>query len=131
MFWWADDGDNVYEVGEEDLSGGVKTLTDLATTTGSFSVVLADAENNAWGEPDGTPLPGGETVYVAKAWCLGTLTTPGLPNDADTGPQVRPGSVLCDGEDLGNETQTDKVELTLLFRAEQARHNDDFLCNPP
>src|SRR3989338_9637870 len=75
MFWWADDGDNVYEVGENPISNGVKTLTNLATTTGSFSVVLADSENNVWSPNDPTPdpLPGGETVYIAKAWCMGTL----------------------------------------------------------
>ncbi|TSC85842.1 MAG: hypothetical protein G01um10148_750 [Parcubacteria group bacterium Gr01-1014_8] len=129
FFWWADDGDNVYETGEQGLSGGVKTLTDLATTTGAFSITLADSNGNAWGGD--SPLPANETVYIAKAWCFGTLTTPGLPDDADTGPQVRPNSVLCDGTALGNETQTDMAELTLAFRAEQARHNEGFLCNPP
>lgn len=131
FFWWADDGDNVYEVGEQDLSGGIKTLTDLATTTGAFSITLADSAGNAWGNPAGTPLPANQTVYIAKAWCFGTLTTPGLPNNASTGPQVRPGSVLCDGTALGNQTQTDKAQLTLMFRAEQARHNEDFRCEPP
>ncbi|MBI5456678.1 hypothetical protein HY969_02965 [Candidatus Kaiserbacteria bacterium] len=129
FFWWADDGDNVYETGEQDLSGGIKTLTDLATTTGAFSITLADSNGNAWGGDE--PLPANETVYIAKAWCFGTLTTPGLPDDADTGPQVRPGSVLCDGSALGNETQTDMAQVTLAFRAEQARNNLDFRCEPP
>lgn len=143
FFWWADDGDNVYEEGEQDLSGGIKTLTDLATTTGAFSITLADSQGNAWGGDD--PLPANETVYIAKAWCFGTLTTPGVTQDnlgkfgepgndnpgIPNGPQDRPGAVQCNGENLGNETQTDKAELTLAFRAEQARHNDSFLCEPP
>lgn len=136
FFWWADDGDNVYEVGEEDLSGGVKTLTNLATTSGSFSITLADSANNAWGEPNGTPLPANETVYIAKAWCMGTLATTTVAQDGagTDGPQA-PDRIAtgytCNGTALGNETQTDKVELTLAFRAEQARNNGRFLCNPP
>ena len=131
FFWWADDGDNVYETSEQDLSGGVKTLYNLATSTGAFSIVLADSQSNAWGL--GTPLPANDTVYIAKAWCFGTLTTPGLAQDSfgNVGPQQRPNSVLCDGTALGNGTQTDGTELTLMFRTEQARHNEDFLCNPP
>jgi hypothetical protein len=128
FFWWADDGDNVYEEDEQDLSGGVKTLTDLATTTGSFSITLADSEGNAWGGDD--PLPANETVYIAKAWCMGTLSLDAVPTGQGQNPSIDPG-VECDGTVLGNETQTDMVQLTLAFRAEQARHNDAFLCNPP
>ena len=138
FFWWADDGDNVYEVGENPISNGVQTLTNLATTTGSFSVVLADSENNVWSPNDPTPdpLPGGETVYIAKAWCMGTLGLSPLVQDGfnTDGPQLpnRVGSgFTCDGTLLGNETQTDGVELSIMFSAVQARHNPDFLCNPP
>lgn len=134
MFWWADDGDNVYEEGEQNLSGGVKSLTDLATTTGAFSITLADSENNAWGENGGTPLPGNETVYIAKAWCMGDMTLDPLAQDNLTteGPQERGATgVNCDGSVLDNATQTDMVQMTLAFRAEQARNNNDFLCNPP
>src|SRR3989344_3591070 len=133
-----DDGDNVYEVGENPISNGVQTLTNLATTTGSFSVVLADSENNVWSPNDPTPdpLPGGETVYIAKAWCMGTLGLSPLVQDGfnTDGPQLpnRVGSgFTCDGTLLGNETQTDGVELSIMFSAVQARHNPDFLCNPP
>src|SRR3989344_2795297 len=91
FFWWADDGDNVYETSEQDLSGGVKTLYNLATSTGAFSIVLADSQSNAWGLTVGTPLPANDTVYIAKAWCFGTLTTPGLAQDSfgNVGPQQR------------------------------------------
>jgi predicted ribosomally synthesized peptide with SipW-like signal peptide len=134
MFWWADDGDNVYEEGEQDLSGGVKTLTDLATTTGSFSITLADMNGNAWGGQD--PLPANQTVYIAKAWCMGALTPAALAQDGagTDGPQApgrEGGGFTCNGTLLGNETQTDSVEMTLMFRAEQARNNPNFKCNPP
>ncbi len=138
FFWWADDGDNVFEIGEQDLSGGVKTLYQLAPQQNSFSIVLADSQNNAWAtEPDnGIPLPANDTVYIAKAWCMGTLTLGALGQDSvgTDGPQI-PGRVgggfSCDGTLLDNKTQTDMVQMTLMFRAEQARHNPDFLCNPP
>ena len=45
MFWWADDGDNVYETGENGISQGVQTLYNLATTS-PFSVALADSTHN-------------------------------------------------------------------------------------
>lgn len=131
FFWWADDGDNVLEDGEEILSEGVQTLLDLAPQGQSFSVVLADSQTNAWGETPGTPLPANETVYIAKAWCLGTLTPEPVADDGDTGPQVRgTGGYDCDGSALDNETQTDGVELDIIFRAEQARNNGSFLCDP-
>ncbi len=127
MLWWADDGDNVYEVGEPVISGGVKTLMDLASTSGAWSVALADATHNVWGTPG--PIKAEETAYIAKAWCFGTLTPAALPDNADTGPLVRGTGILCDGKTLGNETQTDTATLDIQFRTEQARHNGRFLCN--
>jgi predicted ribosomally synthesized peptide with SipW-like signal peptide len=127
MLWWADDGDNVHEVGEAVISGGVKTVMDLASTTGAFSVALADATHNVWGTPG--PIPAEETAYIAKAWCFGTLTPAPLPDNADTGPLVRGTGILCDGKTLGNVTQTDTATLDIQFRTEQARHNGQFLCN--
>ncbi|MEK7176694.1 MAG: SipW-dependent-type signal peptide-containing protein [Patescibacteria group bacterium] len=130
FLWWADDGDNVHEVGEKVLSDGVETLYNLATSTGAFSIVLADSTQNAWGLPAGTPLPANETVYIAKAWCLGTLTDDPVPDNGGVNPGVDPG-VNCDGTLLNNLTQTDGVELTLAFSAVQARNNESFRCNPP
>ena len=127
FFWWADDGDNVYEEGENQITPGVVTLENLQDT---FPIALADSENNVWGEPDGTPVPGGETVYIAKAWCLGTLT---IDNPVPAGQGISPASdpgVDCDGSLLDNQTQTDSSELNIVFSAVQARNNDDFLCEP-
>ncbi|OGI84374.1 hypothetical protein A3A92_00480 [Candidatus Nomurabacteria bacterium RIFCSPLOWO2_01_FULL_37_49] len=124
FFWWADDGDNVYEEGENQITDGVVSLADLDDT---FPVALADSQNNVWDESG--PIPGNETVYIAKAWCMGTLTPDPVLNNGGQNPSVDPG-VDCDGVDLGNEYQTDGAELNIMFTAIQARHNEEFLCNP-
>ncbi|OGF65263.1 hypothetical protein A2Z53_03235 [Candidatus Giovannonibacteria bacterium RIFCSPHIGHO2_02_42_15] len=136
MFWWADDGDNVYEVGENSITNGVQTITNMFGPDHSFSIPLADSENNIWtpNDPTPDPVPGDTTVYIAKAWCFGTLGLaplaqdnagtdgPLLPNRVGTG-------VACDGTVLGNITQTDGVTLDLAFRAVQSRHIPDYVCN--
>lgn len=136
MFWWADDGDNVYEEGENGLIDAPMTLMDLATTSGSFSVALADAENNVWGD-EGDPIPADDEVYIAKAWCFGTLEEAAIGQDGEgklpgstNGPMVRGTGFNCDGEGLDNTTQTDGATVDVAFEAVQARHNDEFLCEP-
>ena len=126
FFWWADDGDNVFEAGEPAITNGVVSLATLDET---FPIALSDSENNVWGD-DGEPVPGGETVYLAKAWCMGDLSLDPVLNDGGVNPSVDPG-VDCDGTDLGNEYQTDGAELNIIFSAIQARHNDEYLCSPP
>lgn len=126
FFWWADDGDNVYEDDEQQISNGVQSLIDLAPQGDSFQVALADSAGNVWGTQD--PLPANETVYIAKAWCMGNLTLNPVPEGEGVNPQVATG-VTCAGEDIGNAAQTDSVELTVTFTAVQARHNPDFLCD--
>ena len=136
MFWWADDGDNVYEQGETTISGGVKTLLALASTTGPYSVALADSQNNVW-SPTNTPgpLPGNTTKYIAKAWCFGNMAVSPIaqdglgaqPNSAN-GPQVRGTGIICNGTTLNNLTQTDGATLDVAFRTVQSRHNSDFTC---
>lgn len=126
FFWWADDGDNVYEVGENPIT---PTVVTLATLDATFPIAIADSQNNVWGSPDGTPVPGGETVYIAKAWCLGDLTLDPVAAGQGVNPSVDPG-VNCDGTLLDNKTQTDSAELNIIFSAVQARNNGSFLCNP-
>ncbi len=124
MFWWADDGDNVYEEGETPLTEEVRTLYNLAVN--AFSVPLADSLNNVWGE-DG-PIPGNSTRYIAKAWCFGNLTLDPVEAGQGVNPSVDPG-VDCDGTVLNNLTQTDGATLDIAFRVVQARHNETFTCN--
>lgn len=137
MFWWADDGDNVYEVGEVGFSDGVQSLYDLATTT-PFSVALADSLGSIW--PDNGPIPADEARYIGKVWCFGDLAEDpedqdglgdtGTPGDDDStnGPLQRGTGFTCDGESLNNAAQTDEATLDVEFTAVQARNNDDFVC---
>lgn len=138
MFWWADDGDNVFETGENSISNNVQTLFALATTS-PFSVALADSLGSIW--PDNGPIPANEPRYIGKMWCFGTLAeTPiaqdgigqtGTGNgDSTNGPLVRGTGFSCDGTGLGNEAQTDEATLDVAFRAIQARNNDAFQCVP-
>jgi hypothetical protein len=104
----------------------------------TFSVELADSTGNAWGGND--PLPANETVYIAKAWCMGTLAPAALVQDGNSndGPiddtdiegLDRLGTgVTCDGTTLNNLTQTDGVTMDIAFRAVQSRNNPNFVCN--
>ncbi len=126
FFWWADDGDNVYEVGENTISDGVKTLYNLATST-PFSVALADPTHNVWTPQAPGPIPGGQTVYIAKGWCFGNLTLNAVAASQGLNPSVNSG-LLCDGTALNNLTQTDAATVNVAFRAVQARNNPNFSC---
>lgn len=138
FIWWADDGDNVLEVGEEVISQG--PIGNL-TLGEPIKVALADSETNIWNNEPG-PVPGEETVYIGKAWCFGTLSvqpevqdgegqvgTPGT--EGSNGPDQRNAGFICDGSLLGNETQTDSLTADVTFSAIQARHNPDFVCKVP
>lgn len=124
FIFWADDGDNVLEEDEESsifLQGpATEVLNDAATLADSIL-------SNIGGVADGDPLPGGETRYIAKAWCFGEMTlTPVAPGE--NSPLTNPG-FTCDGSGLDNITQTDIVTADLAFAAIQSRNNDDFVCN--
>jgi predicted ribosomally synthesized peptide with SipW-like signal peptide len=136
MFWWADDGDNVFEVGENQLAGGINTLYNLASANGGlYSVPLADAVTNVWTPATPGPITGDSTVYLGKVWCFGTLALAPVAQDGQgklpgstNGPIPRGTGVTCDGTKLNNLTQTDSATLDVAFRAVQARHNGTFTC---
>lgn len=59
--------------------------------------------------------PGVETC-VTKNWCFGT---------------VNPTNGACDGSQIGNRSQTDKLVADIALEAIQTRHNDNFYCVMP
>ncbi len=128
MFWWADDGDNVYEVGENQITPGVQTITNMFGQDRTFSVALADSATNVWTPNNIVPLPANQTVYIAKAWCMGTLALNPVAAGQGQNPSVASG-VTCDGTTLGNLSQTDGTTMDIAFRAVQARNNPNFTCD--
>ncbi|MGB4076103.1 MAG: TasA family protein [Minisyncoccia bacterium] len=141
FIWWADDGDNVLEDDETALPAGPLGALGVGNTA---HVALADADENIFGTP-GQPIltdDPAEILYIGKAWCFGPIaaapvnntlgaTSPAGNNDGNQIPgQPTDGGYTCSGASIGNEAQTDRVRLDVAFRAEQARHNAAFQCNP-
>ncbi|MCA9354919.1 MAG: discoidin domain-containing protein, partial [Candidatus Kaiserbacteria bacterium] len=135
FIWWADDGDNVFENDEAIITRGSFAQLGVGNT---YSIALADSDQNIW-TGTGGPVPGNETLHVAKAWCFGAIGEAALPqadydspaddNDNVDGPgQPEDGGFTCDGTALGNESQTDSLTADISFQAIQARHNDGFQC---
>jgi len=122
--FWADDGDNVWEEGEELLTYGP-----AYDAIGGLTYAIADSVENNVGGLDGEALVGGETYYIGKYWCYGELTLDPLNEDVG-GPDVRGASgFICDGEPVDNMSQTDAMMVDVSFYAVQARHNGDFVCD--
>ncbi len=117
--FWADDGDNVYEVEEKIfLQGPIDNV--------NGKITLADSEHNVWGQTGA--LPGGSDRYIGKAWCFGTLTQAPVAQGLNTGPLDRGTGFTCSGAAVNNAAQTDRVMGDMQFYAEQARNNSTFTC---
>ena len=127
FYWWADDGDNVFEQDEHIISSGPLGALNVGQTA---TVALADSNENIWGGQG--PLPGDSVRFVAKAWCFGNTTMTPYSQDGgnqQNGPDNRP--VICDGSQVNNVTQTDSMTADISFRAVQSRNNSTFQCTTP
>lgn len=138
FLWWADDGDNVLEVGETSLPVG-GPIGDLGVGN-TATIALADSTASIW-SPSPSPFPGGEDKFIGKAWCFGQISTnplnqdgvgnvrnPSLDNNNDQTVNSADGGFTCDGSQENNETQTDSLTLDVVFKAIQARNNPNFVC---
>jgi len=129
--WWLDDGDNVYEDDET-----LRYESTLASLDGASIPIADSSEDSLLAAPLNSE--GLETYYLAKAWCYGDLAFEPVEQDDEgltqaedgNGPDVRNSGITCEGAGVTNLTQTDSVELDVLFYAVQARHNEDFVCEP-
>lgn len=133
--FWADDGDNVYEVGEKIFKQGIaKDIFD------GKNWALADASTNIW--TGSGPIPGDTVQYIGKAWCFGSMSqTPksqdGKGKTGTNGPLVRGTGFSCSGADVGNIVQSDGIQADVSFSVAQSRNNSGYLCsgqgegNPP
>jgi len=130
FIWWADDGDNVLEGGENVLPSGPLGVLDIDQ---SMTIALSDSQGNIWGDPGA--LPGDSVRYVGKAWCFGEITQTPVEQDnegktGNNGPLSERGTgFTCDGENEDNQTQTDSMTADVAFRAVQSRNNGAFVCN--
>jgi len=126
--FWGDDGDNVYETDEtNNLFVGSMPASDFS---GDFWAIADSSGNNVWGQLG--PLQGGEgsepQYYIGKAWCFGTLT-PEPVEPGDGTPLTRGTGFICDGSQVGNESQSDGITADVEFYAVQYRNNPSFLCS--
>ncbi|GIW68140.1 MAG: hypothetical protein KatS3mg099_088 [Candidatus Parcubacteria bacterium] len=126
VLWWADDGDNVLEDNEEVIT--LAHLGDAPVGT-QLPITLADSTGNIWNTNGGPVAPGVEHA-IGKGWCFGEITLNPVAQDglATEGPLTRGTGFTCDGSNINNAPQTDEVMLNVTFYAEQARHNDAFVC---
>lgn len=129
FIFWADDGDNVFEQDENVIKqGNAQQVLD------GEIIPLADNNTNIWTGNAGDPMLGGfngdqEIVsYIGKVWCFGNLT-PAPVAPGDNNPTLVTG-IECDGTQLDNATQTDKILADIKFTAVQARNNPNFVCAP-
>jgi predicted ribosomally synthesized peptide with SipW-like signal peptide len=127
--FWADDGDNVYEQGEQIFKAGL--AKDIFN---GQNWALADASKNVWGGT--SPIPGDSVRYVGKAWCFGAMSAAPVPQDgkgklagSTNGPLVRGTGFSCSGTDVGNIVQSDGLKADVSFSVAQARSNGSYLCS--
>lgn len=118
--FWRDDGDNVFEAREEN---GIITQGLAREVLEGARWALADSEHGPGS------LPAKETVYIGKFFCFGDITLDPVPDNEGVDPTVASG-FKCDGKSVNNVSQTDLLAGDVVFEAVQARHNEDFLCNP-
>lgn len=125
FIWWTDDGDNVLEDDETVIRQS--TLADVPTGIPA-PIIFADATKNLW-DANGGPLPGNMEKSIGSGWCYGDMTIAPRPQGENypDGP-VENSGFLCNGENVGDLSQSDSVKLDVLFYAVQARHNPDFVC---
>ena len=124
--FWADDGDNVFENGENIFKEGL-----AKNILNGKNWALADSQTNIWSGSG--PLPGGVTKYIGKAWCFGDSTKTPLPQDGNgktgtNGPLIRGTGFSCEGKNVGNIVQSDGIKANVSFSVAQSRSNNSFRC---
>ena len=120
--FWADmcsespavPGDNIYQ-DECDYPLMFGPASDVLN--GETYTLAAPGEVNVFTGEEDEPLIGSNDYYIGKAWCFGEMTV-----DGETG------AITCNGESVDNASQSDSLTGDIIFYAEQARNNADFVC---
>lgn len=109
FFAWHDDGDNVFEVGEQPLFG--------TSTPQSANPLLAGKTYPLYDYTHNGSIPAGGKRYFGVYWCAGDLTV-----------NTTTAEIVCNGEALGNEAQTDTMKVDVELTAVSAKSNPKFMC---
>ncbi len=126
--FWADDGDNVLETNEVNkVFVDNKTIKQISDDPDK--ITLADSTKNVWTSPTaGGPMTGGQTYYIGKVFCYGTLTQ--APAQSGTNDPTQVSGFACNGVPVTNASQTDGVVGNVSFDVVQSRNNANFRCVP-
>ncbi len=116
--FWLDDGDNVWETNEPLLTAG-----HASDVLGGVTYALAEFNGGVFVGP----VPANTTHYIGKAWCYGDMNYLQASEDQYTSP-LDYGGFTCNGESVGNISQTDRLMADISFYAVQARNNEQFTC---
>ena len=108
FFAWHDDGDGLFEVGEEAIFG---------TSSQSAKDVLKGKSYALADSVHGSALFPNQTSYVGIDWCAGDLRV-----------NLATAEISCDAEAMGNEAQTDSMTLDVSLRAVVAKQQPWFTC---
>ncbi len=110
FFAWDDDGNNIWEDGEQIL---------FSNEEGPASDVI-DGVSYPLYTPQTGPLTATTTEYIGLYWCFGQIT---VDDQLFT--------LTCDGAPVDNIPQSDSMTADITFYVEQARNNDAFECPLP
>jgi hypothetical protein len=119
MFFWADDGDGIYEDGEQKLVADDVYPFHLFSTNLTFATALAVPGLNTWGGT--SPIASGTVRHVGVLWCMGE----GLGVDGD--------HIICDGSGFEPTMITDRATIEIELAVVQVAENEPFSCEniPP
>lgn len=95
LIWMDDDGDNQYDSGEHKLLD--RETLDTCNVWQLDGAPCCDIE----------PLEGSHTYYVGMKWCFGTFDQ----------------NYNCNGTSIGNEAQSDSMNMDVSFIVVQAQNN--------
>ncbi len=107
FFAWKDDGNNIWEDGEDILFSNVQGPAD--DVIGGVAYPLYTPQTGA--------MTGGTTDYIGLYWCYGDINV----NETDH-------TLSCNGAGVDNVSQSDKLAADVTFYVEQSRNNGNFVC---
>lgn len=112
FFAWQDNGNNVWEEGENEIFSNpvAQNVVWGVNALPSNVYSLATSENG--------PIAKDGTKYIGLAWCLGNMS-------ADSATH----KLACDGSVVGNAVQNSTYSTDVTFHVEQAQNNTQFTCD--